>query len=51
MRFTMVDVDIEELKHDSYLTILATAVSYGVLLGIMTVLLFGVPYVLFRFFL
>jgi hypothetical protein len=50
-RFTMVDVDIEELKHDSYLTILATAVSYGVLLGIMTVLLFGVPYVLFRFFL
>ena len=47
----MVDVDIEELKHDSYLTILATAVSYGVLLGIMTVLLFGVPYVLFRFFL
>jgi hypothetical protein len=45
------DVDIEEIKNDSYLTAAATAVSYGVLLGIMTVLLFGVPFVLFKFFL
>lgn len=45
----MVDVDIEQFKHDSWMTILTTAISYGVLLGIMTVLLFGVPYVIFRF--
>ncbi len=42
-------VDVEEFKHDSWKTIIATAVSYGVLLAVMTVLLFGVPYVLFRF--
>jgi len=47
----MVDVDIEQFKHDSWLTILATAVSYGVLLAIMTVLLFVVPYGIFRFLL
>jgi hypothetical protein len=45
----MVDVDIEGFKHDSWVAVLATGISYGVLLAIMTVLLFGIPYVLFRF--
>ena len=45
----MVDVDLEQFKHESWMAVLATAVSYGMLLAVMTVLLFGVPYLIFRF--
>jgi len=44
----MVDVDIESLKQESWTVALATGVAYGVLLAVMTALLFGVPYVIFR---
>lgn len=44
----MVDVDIEDLKEESWIAAVATGISYAVLLGIMTALLFGVPYVIFR---
>ena len=44
----MVDVNIEEFKEDSWVAAVATGISYAVLLGIMTAILFGVPYVIFR---
>ncbi len=43
------DVEIEDLKHPSYLTAVATAVAYGVVLATITAVAFGVPYLIFRF--
>lgn len=45
----MVDVDLEQFKHESWMAVIATGLSYGVLLAVMTVLVFGVPYLIFRF--
>jgi Flp pilus assembly pilin Flp len=45
----MVDVDLEQFKHDSWLAAVATGVSYALLVGVIAVLMFGVPYVIFRF--
>jgi len=39
--------DIGARDHPSWWTVLSTAASYGVVLAVMTVLLFGVPYALF----
>lgn len=45
----MVDVDIEQFKHDSWLAAIATGTAYALLVGVLAVLMFGVPYVIFRF--
>lgn len=45
----MVDVDLDQFKHDSWLTVFATGVAYAALIGVLAVLLFGVPYLIFRF--
>jgi len=45
----MVDVDLEQFKHDSWLAVVATGVAYGVMIAVMAALLFGVPYLIFRF--
>ncbi|MDZ7747400.1 MAG: hypothetical protein U5K28_13220 [Halobacteriales archaeon] len=42
-------LDISAYDHPSWRAILSTAASYGVVLAVMTVLLFGIPYALFYF--
>ena len=43
------DVEIEDLTHPSYLTAVATAVAYGLVLAALTFVVFVVPYLVFRF--
>ncbi len=43
-----VDLDVEDLRHDAYLTLLGTAVAYGILLAALTAVVFVVPYLIFR---
>ncbi len=42
-------MELDGLDHDSFLTGAGTVVGYGLILAVMTVLLFGVPYLLVRF--
>ncbi len=42
-------MDLRGLDHESFLTGAGTAAGYGLILALMTVLLFGVPYLLIRF--
>jgi len=41
--------DIGAYDHPSWRTVLSTAASYGIVLAVMSILLFGVPYALFYF--
>ncbi|NHN42592.1 hypothetical protein G9C85_13275 [Halorubellus sp. JP-L1] len=41
------NVDRSEFDHPTWISAGATAAGYAVLLAVMTVLLFGVPYLLF----
>ena len=40
----------EEHDHPSWLTAAGTFVAYGLILGVMTVLLFAIPYAVFLLF-
>ncbi|MFC3478619.1 hypothetical protein [Halobacterium litoreum] len=40
---------VDQFRHDSWVAALGTFVSYGLVLVVMTALLFLVPYGLFRF--
>ena len=37
----------EEYDHPAWLTAAGTFVAYGLILGVMTVVLFGLPYLIF----
>jgi len=39
----------EKFDHPSWFTVGGTAVGYGLILVLLTVLLFGIPYLLFTF--
>lgn len=41
------DVTIEEFKHPSWLTAVGTVAGYGVIIAIMTIVLFGLPWLVF----
>jgi len=40
-------LDLADYDHPSWLTAAGTVASYGVILGLMTLLLFAVPFALF----
>lgn len=43
------DVELEDFRHPSWVTAVATAVAYGLVLAALTFVAFVVPYLIFRF--
>jgi hypothetical protein len=39
----------DELEHPAFLTGVGTIVGYGLMIGILTAVVFGIPYLLFLF--
>lgn len=46
MRFDAAGL-VREFEHPAWLSLFATAVGYGVILGVMTLVLFVLPYLVF----
>lgn len=42
-------LDLRRFEHPAWMTALGTVVGYGLVLVVMTALLFGVPYLLFEY--
>lgn len=40
-------IDIDQFDHPAWLTALGTGIGYGLMLALLTVVLFGLPYLLF----
>ena len=40
-------MELQQFNHDSFRAVVGTLVGYGLLLVVMAVLLFGIPYVIF----
>jgi len=39
----------DELDHPAFLTGVATILGYGIMIGVLTAVVFGIPYLLFSF--
>ncbi len=40
-------MEFPDLEHDAWPTVVGTLLGYGVILAVMTVLLFAIPYLIF----